>query len=153
MYQRILVPVDGSETSKRGLQEALRLAQTLDASVRILHVVDESGAIMNTDVAGANVADLMERMAANGGEILHDAVEIAGREGVAAESALKENITGGIAECVLREAESWGAELIVMGTHGRSGLVHAFLGSEAEKVVHETRVPVLLVRVEEGGES
>ncbi|HEX2099233.1 MAG TPA: universal stress protein, partial [Candidatus Synoicihabitans sp.] len=57
-----------------------------------------------------------------------------------------DNFTGRVAGVIVQEAKTWGADLIVMGTHGRRGIRHAVLGSDAEAVVHAAPVPVLLVR-------
>lgn len=148
MYSRILVPIDGSPTSRRGLEEALRLAKTVKAAVRLVHVVDESALTMNPEAATATVP-LLEQFTEAGKQILAEAQAAAQREGVQAETVMYENIAGRVADRILDEAAKWRAELIVMGTHGRRGIRHAVLGSDAETVVHQTKVPVLLVRAPE----
>ena len=145
MYQRILVPVDGSETAQRGLEEAIRLSKALGASVHLVHIVDETPLAMNpeTGVAAAPlVADFLE----GGKQIVEEARAYASTQGVRVDTALHENFTGRIADRILEEARKSGAELIVMGTHGRRGIRHAVLGSDAEAVLRGSTVPVLLVR-------
>ena len=149
MYKHILVPVDGSPTSQRGLVEATRLAKTLGATIRLVHIVDETALTMNPEAAAAT-APLLEQFAESGKQILHDAVALAQREGVQVETAMHENLAGRVADRILDEATHWQAELIVMGTHGRRGIRHAVLGSDAEAVLHGAKVPVLLVRSPEG---
>ena len=149
MYHRILVPVDGSRTANRGLEEAVELAKALHASVRIFHIVDESGLVMSSDIPGADMGDLMSRLAENGQAILRSALALAEQHGVHAEAGVFEKLSGPLADAILDDAKRWGADLIVMGTHGRSGFAHAFLGSDAETVLHRANVPVLMVRTPE----
>jgi nucleotide-binding universal stress UspA family protein len=148
MYQRILVPVDGSEVSKRGLQEALKLSKALGGHLRLVHIVDDSALALNPET-GIAAAPLVEDFAEGGKEILEEARKLAAAQGVDAEVALHENFTGRIADLIVDEAKKWRAELIVMGTHAHGGIRHAVLGSDADAVLHGAEVPVLLVRIPE----
>ena len=150
MYARILVPVDGSETAKRGLKEAILLSKALGSALRLVHVVDDSALAMNPE-AGIAAAPLVEDFAENGREILEEARVQASKQGAQVEVALHENFTGRVANVIVEEAKQWRADLIVMGTHGRRGIRHAVLGSDAEAVVRASVCPVLLVR--ERGQS
>jgi len=145
MYRRILVPVDGSDTAKRGLEEAINLADALESELRIIHIVDDSALALNPET-GVAAAPLVEDFAENGRQILEDARALATKKGTVAGIVLHENFTGRVADLIVDEAKKWGAELIVMGTHGRRGIRHAVLGSDAEAVVQASSVPVLLVR-------
>ena len=145
MYKRILVAVDGSDTAKRGLQEAVKLTKALDAQLKIVHIVDDSALAMNPET-GIAAAPLVEDFAEGGKQIVEQARAQAKRAGVEAEVALHANFTGRVANLIADEAKKWRADLIVMGTHARGGVKHALLGSEAESVVHASEVPVLLVR-------
>jgi nucleotide-binding universal stress UspA family protein len=145
MYKRILVPVDGSETANRGLAEALKLARSLGAALKLVHVVDNSALALNPE-AGIAAAPLAQDFSEDGKGVLEEAKALATREGASVEAALHENFTGRVADLIVQEAKSWGADLIVMGTHGRRGIRHAVLGSDAEAVVRAATVPVLLVR-------
>src|SRR5688500_18176029 len=145
MYRRILVPVDGSGTAKRGLEEAVRLADALESELRIIHIVDDSALALNPE-AGVAAAPLVEDFAEAGRQILEEARALAEAAGAPAGIVLHENFTGRVADLICDEATKWGAALIVMGTHGRRGIRHAVLGSDAEAVVRAAKVPVLLVR-------
>ena len=145
MYKRILVPVDGSETANRGLAEALKLAASLGAALKLVHVVDNSAIALNPE-AGIAAAPLAQDFSEDGKGVLEEAKALATREGALVEAALHENFTGRVADLIVQEATSWGADLIVMGTHGRRGIRHVVLGSDAEGVVRTAPVPVLLVR-------
>jgi nucleotide-binding universal stress UspA family protein len=146
MYSRILVPVDGSETAKRGLDEAVKLAKALGGQLRLVHIVDESALALNPE-AGVAAAPLVEDFEEGGKQIIEEARALVAAQGLQAETALHENFTGRVADKILDEARAWGAQLIVMGTHGRRGIRHAVLGSDAESVVRGSTAPVLLVRV------
>jgi nucleotide-binding universal stress UspA family protein len=145
MYRRILVPVDGSDTAKRGLEEAINLADTLESELRIVHIVDDSALALNPET-GVAAAPLVEDFAENGRQILEEARTLATKKGTIAGIVLHENFTGRVSDLIVDEAKKWGAELIVMGTHGHAGLRHAIRGSDAEAVVQGSICPVLLVR-------
>jgi len=145
MYGKILVPVDGSETSKRGLMEACRLAKELGAKVRCLFVIDEHYLTANY-MGFMYLPDLIDKLRDNGKEILDAASEQARLSGVKVESVLLESAERRVSGMILDQAKTWAADLIVMGTHGRRGLSHLALGSDAESVVRNSPVPVLLVR-------
>lgn len=145
MYRRILVPVDASPCSVKGLTEALQLASVLKAHVLLLHVVNEL--ISEPALAPARYQqDLIESMRAVGKQTLADARELANAQGVEAEVKMIETIGGRASDCIVDAAKMWGADLIVMGTHGRRGMSRLAMGSDAELVVRSAPVPVLLVR-------
>lgn len=145
MYKRILVPIDGSATSARGLREALRLAKDQGARIRLVHVVDESMALGLAE-SGVDLEPMLEGLVASGKRILGRAADAARKAGVRAETQLYESMAGSAAATIVRDARKWRADLIAMGTHGRRGLRRVVLGSDAEHVLREATVPVLLVR-------
>ena len=145
MYKRILNPIDGSATSNRGLSEALALAKDQGARLRLLHVIDES--FLTMDAYGVVSWDSVMRSLREGAEkLIADAKQRAARDGVEVETAVMESVGQRVAHHILKEANDWKADIIVMGTHGRRGFGHLVLGSDAEAVLHGTTVPVLLVR-------
>ena len=143
-YKRILVPVDGSPTSAKGLQEAIKLAKGTRARLRLLHVVEEYAAFAAPEV-GVNIGPLLDAMKSAGRKTLARIGLRARRAGVRAETALVENFGGRVADTIVQQAKRWRADLIVIGTHGRRGLQRALVGSDAELVVRYSPVPVLLV--------
>ena len=145
LYKRILVPVDGSATSMRGLREALRIARAEGSRVWLLHVLDEFFAL--SDPESARYADLIIASFRRGGErVLAKAAAVARSKGVKAQTLMPEVVGGSAAAEIVRQAKKVGADLIVLGTHGRRGMKRLALGSDAENVVRNSRVPVLLVR-------
>jgi len=145
MYEKILVPVDGSETSALGLNEAIKIAKAQGSRLRLVHVVNEF--IFDYGYSpGAYANTVIDSLRAGGKTILHQAEKIAQQHGITPDCVLVESIGGPAADRILAQAKEWPADLIVMGTHGRRGLIRLALGSDAEQVVHSAAVPVLLVR-------
>jgi nucleotide-binding universal stress UspA family protein len=146
MYDKILVPVDGSPTSQRGLEEAMRLAKLCGAQLRLVHVVD----LLSFNLAAAGdagmTAELWDALKEGGQQILARARDQVAAVGLAVDTHLFENLAGRVADLVVDEARQWGASLIVLGTHGRRGVGRLMLGSDAEQVARHASVPVLLVR-------
>jgi nucleotide-binding universal stress UspA family protein len=145
MYCKILVPLDGSVTAARGFEEAVGLARATGASLRLLHVVDTYPFALEMATA-ATWQQVVDGMKSAGEAVLDRARRTAEEHGLKAEALLVEAQTGRVADAVLDDARSSGCDLIVMGTHGRRGFAHVMLGSDAERVVREAEVPVLLVR-------
>jgi len=143
-YKRILVPVDGSPTSNKGMQEALRLARSSRARLRLLHVVEQTVAFSAPEVA-IDLGPILDSLRAAGRRRLAGIERRVRRSGVKLDTALVENFGMRVADAVIAQARRWRADLIVMGTHGRRGLQRALIGSDAELVVRYSPVPVLLV--------
>ena len=144
-YRRILVAVDGSPTSMKGLREAIRLAKDDRAQLFIVHVVNELYAFANLEGLTAGV-DIVPALREGGRRVLAKAKAVADKERIRAKTLMRETPGGAAADLIVREARKQRADLIVLGTHGRRGLRRAVLGSDAEQVVRRSSVPVLLVR-------
>lgn len=147
MYSRILVPIDGSKTARRGLDEAVRLARELKSSLHLVHVIDDFPSLMELSVVSSFDATLNE-LRKRGEKVLADAVRHAAEEGVPSGSSLREVVQERISTVIVDEATKAGCDLIVMGTHGRRGIGRIALGSDAEHVLRTSHIPVLLVRSE-----
>jgi nucleotide-binding universal stress UspA family protein len=144
MYPHILVPIDGSATSACALDEAIELAKSLNSRLRLLHVVNEH-VLDVTSGGGTYASGLIEFLREQGEKIVGDAMALVRRQGVDAETVVLESIGGLAADSIVEQAKQWPAQLIVMGTHGRRGLLRLALGSDSESVVRDAPVPVLLV--------
>ena len=144
-YRRILVAVDGSAASMKGLREAIRLAKDGRAQLVLLHVVNEFDAFASLDGFSPGV-DLVPALREGGQRILAKAKAAAEKEGLRVKTLLRETLGGPAADTIVRDARRQRADLIVLGTHGRRGLRRLVLGSDAEAVVRTSPVPVLLVR-------
>ena len=145
MYSRILVPVDGSETSKLGLLEVIKIAKDHNSQLRLVHVVNEfvMDYSIGTTLYSSQLIDAIRNV---GKEILAGMEALVSQHGITPQSVLLESIGIPAANLIVTQAKEWPADLIVMGTHGRRGLRRMAMGSDAELVLRSTPVPVLLVR-------
>jgi nucleotide-binding universal stress UspA family protein len=144
MFKHLLVPIDGSATSQLAVEKAIGLARAFDSAVSVLFVIDPypfSGvgadfSYGQMQYLGAAKAEANDALAA-----ARQAFETAG---VRVNTALVEShaVWRGIVEA----AEAGGADLIVMGSHGRSGIEKLVLGSVAQRVLAHAHLPVLVVR-------
>jgi nucleotide-binding universal stress UspA family protein len=144
MARRFLVPLDGSPTADRGLAEALRLARPLDASLVLLHVV-ESYPMMIEMATTSTWEAVANGLREQGQNLLERARRSALEAGIAAEAYLDENAAARVCDLIVERAREHHCDMIVMGTHGRRGVQHALMGSDAERVVRQSKIPVLLV--------
>jgi nucleotide-binding universal stress UspA family protein len=146
MYRNILVALDGSHTSELALQEAIRLAKAFGAKLRLVHAVDTVN--LNIDGEFINYNEIRGAMRQSGEAVLEKALASTQDAGIEAEVRLLEIDTLGqrIPEVIAEDAQNWPADVIVIGTHGRRGISHLFLGSVAEGVVRVASRPVLLIR-------
>ncbi|RDI72700.1 universal stress protein [Halopelagius longus] len=142
MYERILVPTDGSKGSDRVVEHAVRLADVHGAAVHALYVVNSgsfAGLPMESSWEG-----LDEMLRADAAEAVGEVRRVATDAGVPVETNV---IEGAPSREIVEYAEREGCDLVAMGTHGRGGIDRLLLGSVAEKVVRASNVPVLTVRV------
>jgi nucleotide-binding universal stress UspA family protein len=142
--KRILVPVDFSPPSLAALDYAVDLGRTLNAELTILFVVEPlSSAIPPGDIYASRVDVLLLEQQRSGREELAKIVESLQKKGAQCSQRLE---TGPVYRCINETAEKLEADLIVIGTHGRTGISHLLLGSVAERVVQLAPCPVLTVR-------
>jgi nucleotide-binding universal stress UspA family protein len=149
MFKRILVAVDGSAASNAGLRSAIGLAADQHASLVALHIVDDSVIAINFEggyLPPNYVDSFYEELRKNGRRTLDKVERVASASSVPVECILAETHGQTVAHAILQQARKLKADVIVLGTHGRRGLQRALMGSDAEAVVREARVPVLLVR-------
>ncbi|MBP0638765.1 universal stress protein [Cupriavidus sp. AcVe19-6a] len=146
MYQTILVAIDGSDCGDRALAEAIQLAAMLKARLEIVHVVDNS--YLKYDMGYGNLADLRPDLVEGGRCLLAEAAAKAHAGKVECHTQLVDEILaiGDIATAIDAAAQRVHADLVVVGTHGRRGVRRLVMGSVAEGLVQESKVPVLLVR-------
>jgi nucleotide-binding universal stress UspA family protein len=144
-FKRILVPVDGSDTSKKALAAALELARDSSGCVRLLHAVDELAYLTGFEYSN-DVVKIAQQAAA---KVLEDATAMAKTAGIPSDTELIEFPGQRLGETVADAARKWNADLIVVGTHGRRGLGRVILGSGAEQIIRVAPIPVLTIRGEE----
>jgi nucleotide-binding universal stress UspA family protein len=142
LYDRILVPTDGSAEGKRAVAHAIDLAEAHEAAVSALYVINTASYNgLPMESSWESVTTLLKTDAQ---DALNTVVDLGQEHGVPVETEITE---GSPSKEIVRAAETDGCDLIVMGTHGRGGIDRLLLGSVAEKVVRGARVPVLTVRV------
>lgn len=142
-FAKLLVPVDFSPSSSEAMRVAADLSRRYEASLTLLHVYQpvaypfpEGFVLYTPDQLTGILAELRQ--------LLDESVQFARREGAPrVEGRLEQGV---VASEIIHAAEREGFDLVVMGTHGRTGLQHALLGSVAEKVVRRAPCPVLTVR-------
>ncbi|MFC6731631.1 MULTISPECIES: universal stress protein [unclassified Haladaptatus] len=139
MYHNILIPTDGSEGTEKAVEQALDIAETYDATLHVLYVVDTAAFAPEVDVAL-----IIDSLQAHGERAVADIEAQAVEEGVVVETTIE---TGSPHREILRYVEDNDIDLVVMGTHGRTGLGRYLLGSVAEKVVRSSPAPCLTVRM------
>jgi len=147
MFKHILVPTDGSGFSNKAVATGARLARSLGAKLLLLHVRSplesphhvEGGALSNL---GGNV--MLHEIEDEERKLLDAALAIAAADGTNAETAFIAGYSP--YEAIIRIAGEQGCDLIVMASHGRRGISSLLIGSETQKVLTHTTVPVLVVR-------
>jgi nucleotide-binding universal stress UspA family protein len=148
MISKILVPTDGSATAQKAFSYATDLAKQLNASIIVLSVIDSRSLVAQTVPAVNAPMQIIEPI----GDYLSEAAlayagevkTLCDENGVQSKTVIT---TGHPVEDIVKEAEKSEVDLIVMGSHGRSALAAAVLGSVTYGVIHnETKVPVLIVR-------
>jgi len=146
MYKKIMAAIDGSETSKRAFDEAMRFARSQDALLHVVYVVDSPAMLYG--VGFYDPAELKKAFVEEGALLAREAEESMQAAGVRGDTAIvdAQGANGDVVHALAQEADRWGADLVVLGTHGRRGMQRALLGSVAEEFMRVTPVPVLLVR-------
>lgn len=148
-FQRILVPVDGSATSLRGVEAAAHLGRFSNGRLMVLHVMDELSFALGAAASAARRshwnAELQERSKA----IVDEAAKLARDLGLDVDTMVADGSARPLRDVVAEQAAHWQADLIVVGTHGRRGVQRLMLGSGAEQILRSAVVPVLVVRAPE----
>lgn len=148
MYKKIFVAIDDSPTSQKALGEAIQLAKTSNATLCIAHAADESllaqhgmgiGTYIDVDRTKQAIRDTSNAL-------LDEAAQLAAEAGLTAEKMLLEASDKRVAELIAEGAENWGADLIVVGTHGRRGIARLLVGSVAENLTRLATTSLLMVR-------
>ncbi|SFF98631.1 Nucleotide-binding universal stress protein, UspA family [Halopelagius inordinatus] len=142
MYERILVPTDGSDGTAAALEHALDIAQARGATVHALSVVDQRVRL----AAGDEQRDAIENSLHDRAiAAVEDVAEAARDADVAVTTAVRKGVPY---RCILDYADEHDVDLVVMGTHGRTGRDKLeSLGSVTERVVQSTNRPVLVVNI------
>jgi nucleotide-binding universal stress UspA family protein len=144
MYKNILIPTDGSDASQIALNHGLELAKSIGATVTVLFAIENPftstwGGFAPSDAG--TVGGIMDDLRALGQRTLDTALESAKGSGVTVQPLITEDLR--VRDAILEAAKTH--DLIVMGTHGRSGLDRVLLGSVTEYVIRHAETPTLVV--------
>jgi len=143
LFRRLLIPLDGSDSSLKAARFGLRLAHREGATVLAVHVVDEENAADLASYANTPLEEIVARMRRSGEGYLEPVREWARSQGV----HLATEVRVGVPHRVLLElAKELKADLIVMGTVGRRGPRRVLIGSVTERIIVHASVPVLVVK-------
>lgn len=145
--KKILCPIDFSDSSRAALDYGLSLAKQLGGEVRLVHVYSNPAYVMPMEGYMGPTADLLSDLRKQLETQLQQWREEATQGGVQVDTELCEGVPY---QRIVDIAKDWPADLIVIGTHGRTGLSHLLLGSVAERVVRLAGCPVLTVRHGDG---
>lgn len=147
MYRRILVSTDGSARSNRAIKSAAKLARTCGASLTIFHAIQAYRTpyyVEGMSFAWPSETQYVQGTGRSAARLLASARRLAAKHGIAA--ATKQTYTDDTAMSIVAAAGKARADLIVMASHGRKGIGRLLLGSETQKVLTSTKLPVLVVR-------
>ena len=140
--KKILIAVDNSICSEKAAKTGYEMASKFNAKVALLNIIEPLPQTVNPDFALAPVfMELYDNSEQNSHILLKEIENKYGKDIATTYLTTLDTATHGI----IKQAEEWGAELIVIGTHGRTGLYHFFAGSVAESVANRASCPVLIV--------
>ena len=141
MYKKVVLAVDGSESNSNAVKHAVELAKNNKGTLIALYVIPP---IDITDIETFRPEMLREGLKQDGEKILADAEELAGKEGVNIQTRIEDGVPD---EKICEVAGDTDADLIIMGSHGRTGFEKVFIGSVTERVISKEKCcPVLVVR-------
>jgi len=141
MYKKMVLAVDGSEVSKNAAKHAVALAKSTGGELIAIHVIPPFDV---TEIESFKPDTIMKGLREEGEKILSEVRTLASKEGVKVETRVEDGIPY---DRICEVAEESNADLIVMGSHGRTGIGKVFIGSVAERVIGKSQNrPVLIVK-------
>ena len=144
MFKKILLPVDGSSTSNQAIEKSIAMAEAFKSQVTVVSVIDDYAFTgVGVDFAYGQT-EYFQAATAEANATLTAAKQLFEARGIAVASTLVEGHA--VFRGILDTAQSTGADLIIMGSHGRQGLKKLVLGSVAEQVLSHAHLPVMIVR-------
>lgn len=149
MYEKILVPLDGSATAERALKEAAQLAGKLGSTLCLLHVLDDFPLYGEMAIT-PSFQQTLEVLRKYGDDLLLKASKQDFMAGLQVETVQREALGARVADVIVEQVISSKCQLIALGTHGRRGINRLLMGSDAELVLRQSPVPVLMVKGETG---
>ena len=150
MYKHIVVAVDDSATSQRALEEAITLSKQSGARLTIVHAIDEALFAHFSRATLASAGGVKTALIKEGQSVVDAAVEVARTAGAEADGRLLASEHHSTSDQVVDAIKGLGADLLVVGSHGRRGVQRLLLGSVAEKLLKKVSISVMVVRGQHG---
>lgn len=145
MFDRILIPTDGSDLAKPAVEMAIGLAETHGATLHVLFIVDQPPSVSGMGEGFTGLDNLLDELEDEGHQATNAVAEQARARGIETTAGVRR---GNPHDDILAYADEHDVDVIVMGTHGRTGVKRALLGSVTEDVVRHSEIPVLTVHRE-----
>ena len=143
-FKSILFATDFSESSDHAFEYAFTVAKKFNARLIVLHIINELVDLRGFYVPHISIDKLEEEMAESAGNMMDKFIKTHTKGYDRIESLV---VPGIPYDEILKKAEEESVDMIVLGTHGRTGLDHVLFGSTAEKVVRKSNVPVMTIRI------
>ena len=143
MFNRIYVPIDNSDVSEHVLNEAMDLALSNKAKLKIAHVVNLEQITFGIEMVG--VADMKDSLLIAAKKFIEHIKNILQKREVHAEIVLLENYGAGLANIILEDAKAWGTDLFIIGSHNLGSFTHLITGGVAEDIAEDSEIPILLI--------
>lgn len=144
MYKKILVPVDGSELSEKAAQGAAEFAKPLGAEVVVMTVIEPYSYTNLSEYRPESIEQYDCRVREQAGEMLEQLHEMFTAKGIKVCECARKSFSP--SEAIMETAEEFDCDLIFMASHGRKGLAAVLLGSETQKVLTHSKIPVMVYR-------
>ena len=144
MYKRILVPTDGSASSDKAIEGAANFAKSLGSSLVIITVVEPYSYTNLSEYRPESIEQYDERVTAEAEERLTAAKRRCDEIGVPAVTLMVKGFSP--AETIIEQSKKQGCDVVFMASHGRQGMAAVLLGSETQKVLTHSQIPVMVYR-------
>jgi nucleotide-binding universal stress UspA family protein len=145
MYNKIYVPIDNSDISDKVLDEALSFAKSINAKVRVAHVVNLEQITFGIEMVG--VAELKGTLLEIANKLLDHVRDVIRTKGMNnnVEIVLLENYNSDLSSLIIEDSQNWKADLFILGSHHLGSFSHFITGGVAEDIAHECEIPILLI--------
>ena len=143
MFRKVYVPLDNSDLSEKLLVEALTFAKSINAEIRIAHVVNFEQITFGVEMVG--VAELQDTLTEVANKFVTHTKENMKNKGFDVDIALLDNYGSDLATLIIDDAKKWGADLFVLGSHHLGSFAHFITGGVAEDIAHDCEIPILLI--------
>lgn len=143
MFKKIYIPIDNSDISEKLLIDALTFAKSVNAEVRIAHVVNFEQITFGIEMIG--VAELKDTLTEIANKFVTHTKDNMKVKGFDIDVSLLENYGSDLATLVIEDAAKWGADLFVLGSHHLGSFTHFITGGVVEDIAHDSEIPILLI--------